>query len=141
MEVNIQNLTQSEVDEKFVRDVFRKATEAVGVRNKEVAVVLVGENKMRGLNKQYRGKNRVTDVLSFETKGDNEELGDIVVCIPRAKKQARQAGHGFEKELAILLIHGLLHLSGYDHEKQDGAKLMEDLENRILAMIKSDAEA
>lgn len=141
MMVNVQNFTQSGVDEKFVRDVFRKAAEVVGVRNKEVAVVLVGENRIRNLNKRYRGKNRVTDVLSFETKGDNEELGDIVVCIPRAKKQARQAGHSFKKELAILLIHGLLHLLGYDHEKQDGAKLMEGLENRILAMIKSDAEA
>lgn len=124
-----------------MKEVIEKTAGEMRLKDLEVAVVLVGENRIRNLNKRYRGKNRVTDVLSFETKGDNEELGDIVVCIPRAKKQARQAGHSFKKELAILLIHGLLHLLGYDHEKQDGAKLMEGLENRILAMIKSDAEA
>ncbi len=99
----------------------------------------------------YRGKNRVTDVLSFENKSvipylakafprlkknkdiefidppDNiKRLGEIILCFPQAKKQAKRLNHSLEKELTILLIHGTLHLLGYDHEK------MKDVENIIL---------
>ena len=132
MEVNIQNLTQSEVDKKFIKNVLEKAGKVTGIENKEVAVVLVGENKIRNLNKRYRGKNRVTDVLSFAADDDKEELGDMVICIPRAKKQAREKHYPFEKELAMLLVHGFLHLLGYDHEKKKEAEVMEGLEGKIL---------
>ena len=135
MEVNIQNLTQSEVDKKFIQNVLEKSGEVTGIENKEVAVVLVGANKIQNLNKRYRRKNRVTYVLSFGADGDNEELGDIVICVPRAKKQAREKGDSFEKELATLLIHGFLHLAGYDHEKKKEADNMQRLEKRICNCI------
>ncbi len=134
--INVQNLTQSDVDEKFVRGVVGKAAEVAGVKDKEVAVVLVGENKMRNLNKQYRGKNKATDVLSFVADGDNEELGDVVICVPRVKKQARKRGHSFERELAFLLVHGLLHLAGYGHEKDNKAEEMEAQEKNILGKLR-----
>lgn len=140
MEVNIQNLTQSDIDEKFVKNVLEKVAEVIGVKDKEVAVVLVGENKIRNLNKQYRGENRVTDVLSFRAEGDKEELGDIVVCVPRAKKQARKRKQSFEKELSMLLVHGFLHLVGYDHEKERETELMEGLEGKVLNKLRNSYE-
>ncbi len=133
--INIKNLTQSKVDDDSVKNVLVKAAEVMGVKSKEVAVVLVGENRIRNLNKKYRGKNRVTDVLSFGADGGKEELGDIVICVPRVKKQAKQKGHSFKKELTILLVHGLLHLMGYDHEKDKDVEEMEGLEKKIFRAL------
>ncbi len=78
---------------------------------------------MRSLNRRYRGIDRTTDVLSFSFRegafGDlrPDALGDIVVSVPQAERQAREAGHSLVREIEILLIHGLLHLLGYDHER------------------------
>jgi rRNA maturation RNase YbeY len=78
---------------------------------------------MRTLNRQYRGKDRTTDVLSFALREgpfadlQPEFLGDIVISVPVAAKQAREAGHSLAREIELLLVHGLLHLLGYDHER------------------------
>lgn len=84
---------------------------------------------MRRLNRVYRGKDRTTDVLAFPIRKVSPRvtrqaspvtprlLGDIVISMPQAERQAAQAGHGLDREIAILVIHGLLHLLGYDHER------------------------
>jgi rRNA maturation RNase YbeY len=78
---------------------------------------------MRALNNRYRGKDRVTDVLSFSFREgahssvQTSHLGDIVIAVPEAVRQAHRAGHSVEREIELLLVHGLLHLAGYDHEK------------------------
>jgi len=93
-----------------------------------VSVALVGDAKVRELNRRYRGKDRATDVLSFSSTLP-DFLGDIVIATGVARRQARAAGHDDRTELRILALHGLLHLLGYDHEHDDGA--MARLERRL----------
>jgi probable rRNA maturation factor len=97
-----------------------------------MTVALVSDARMRGLNRQYRGKDYATDVLSFPVVADplegsrahrppgNCQLGDIVIGRGIARRQARAAGHAGTEELRILALHGLLHLLGYDHERDNG---------------------
>ena len=96
---------------------------ALGLPDVELSVLFTGDRAMRTLNKRYRGKDRVTDVLSFSFREGAQpsvqtpHLGDIVIAVPEAVRQARRAGHPVEREIELLLVHGLLHLAGYDHEK------------------------
>jgi len=103
----------------------------------EVVIALVSNTKMRMLNKRFRGQSRVTDVLSFSVDssgqpyiGSLRQLGDVVIAKDVAMRQARSAGHAFHVELRRLALHGLLHLLGYDHEKDNGRMLR--LERRLL---------
>ena len=102
----------------------------------EVAIALVCDRKMRDLNRRYRGIDRATDVLSFPATsevapaaGIEPHLGDIVIATGVARRQARVAGHPLGSELRCLALHGLLHLLGYDHERDTGQ--MERLERRL----------
>jgi len=161
--LEIRNFTQNEIDEKFLKKIVKVALNEINVKDEvEISLAIVGDGRIRKLNKMYRGKNRVTDVLSFENRSvipylakafprlkknkniefvdppDNvKRLGEIILCYPQAKKQARRLNHSLEKELTILLIHGMLHLLGYDHEDNtEKAKDMENMENIILEKIK-----
>lgn len=99
--------------------------EALGVR-------FVGDRAMRLANRQFRGKNVTTDVLSFpgeDAGGEENYLGDILISVPTARRQAAAAGHGVDRELKTLLLHGILHCLGYDHETDEGE--METLERRL----------
>ncbi len=86
----------------------------------EVSIVLCDDAFIQSLNLQYRGKNRLTDVLSF-AQDDPDLLGDIVISLPTAARQAQSAGWTLEDEVALLGIHGLLHLLGHDDETAEGA--------------------
>jgi probable rRNA maturation factor len=90
-----------------------------GVELQAVSVLLCGDARMRRLNRIHRGKDAPTDVLSFPSVVAGF-LGDVVVDVPLAARQARVLGHGTARELQVLLAHGLLHLRGYDHETDDG---------------------
>jgi len=83
---------------------------------------------VRELNRRYRGKDAATDVLSFQAD-EPGELGDVVIALGVARRQAREAGHSLQTELRVLALHGLLHLLGYDHERDDGQ--MRRLEQRL----------
>lgn len=92
-----------------------------------VSLVLVGDVAMRRLNREWRGKDYATDVLSFPAEDDGprvrgqiRHLGDIVIATGVAARQAREAGHAYGTELKVLALHGLLHLLGYDHETDTG---------------------
>jgi len=112
-------------------------------KNWEISLALVGKAAIKKLNSHYRGKNRVTDVLSFSESDSLDKksaqfcrgfLGEIIICYPQAKKQAKQHQQTLEKELQVLLNHGFLHLLGYDHEQSEKkAKEMQELERRLLA--------
>ncbi|MDA8079084.1 MAG: rRNA maturation RNase YbeY [Nitrospiraceae bacterium] len=99
---------------------MRRALTLLGLPGSEVSVLFVNAARMRELNFCYRGQDKVTDVLSFPMEGGPpipaNVLGDVVVCIPRAVEQSREYGVTLSAELRRLLIHGLLHLLGYDHE-------------------------
>ena len=94
----------------------------------EVTVAVVPDARVRALNHRYLGKDTATDVLSFPA-AEPGELGDVVIAAGVAGRQARQAGHSIAVELRVLALHGLLHLLGYDHERDDG--LMARLERRL----------
>ena len=168
--LEIHNFTQNEIDENFFKKIAVKTLEFAAKKKcfsgllkeeVEISLAIVGEGRIRKLNKMYRGKNRATDVLSFDNKsvlpylakafprlkkGDDmffanspdgvKRLGEIIICYPYAKKQAKRAEHSLEKELTILLIHGILHLLGYKHEKDiEKAEEMEKIEGEILKVI------
>ena len=93
-----------------------------------MTVAIVSDARVRALNRQYRKKDTATDVLSFPSD-DRGYLGDVVVASGVAARQAREAGHSLATELRVLALHGLLHLLGYDHERDDGR--MARLERRL----------
>jgi probable rRNA maturation factor len=98
---------------------------SIGLRNAELSILFVGDRAMRTLNRRYRGMDRTTDVLSFSLREgafshvQPEVLGDIVIAVPTAARQAVEAGHTLGREIEVLLVHGLLHLLGYDHERSE----------------------
>ena len=109
----------------------------------EVSVLLIGDGGMRTLNRRYRGKDRTTDVLSFplrEGKFSRVQphlLGDIVISVPAAARQAKAAGETLLNEIDRLLVHGFLHLLGYDHERGEvEARRMEARERRLRGTLK-----
>jgi probable rRNA maturation factor len=99
---------------------LREARAAVRVRG-QVTVLLTSDSAIRKLNKQFRGKNKATDVLSFPA-GDfaGDSAGDLAISVDTARKQAREQGHALGVEIKVLMLHGLLHLAGYDHETDSG---------------------
>lgn len=108
----------------------------------EVTVLLTDDDQLQALNKEYRGINQPTDVLSFaagETlpgmKEDDFYLGDIVISLPMAKRQAKQGGHSLKSELQLLTVHGTLHLLGYDHEDLEEKDRMWWVQASILAQL------
>jgi len=136
--------SQKAPSENFFKKVLGTGVEELKIKDKniEVSLNLVGETKIRELNKKYRGKNKRTDVLSFPLdevrlqKYDILPLGDIFICLPFAVKEAKKQDIGLKKELAWLTVHGFLHLLGYNHEKSaDDKKKMFVLENKILGKI------
>jgi len=160
--LEIHNFTQNEIDEKLFQRVAETVLKVIGIKDKtEISLAVVGDGRMRKLNKMYRARNRVTDVLAFANKSvipylakafprlkkgeriefieppDNiKRLGEVILCYPRAKKQARRLGHSLEKELTILLIHGILHLLGHEDEKgEKEANEMKEMENKILEKV------
>jgi probable rRNA maturation factor len=111
-----------------LRRVLQGAAEALHVGG-EVALVLTGDRAIRALNARYRGKDRPTDVLSFPGGAAGGELGDIVISVATAEKNARALGRTLAQELDVLALHGFLHVLGYDHETDDGT--MDRLERRL----------
>jgi len=93
-----------------------------------MTVAIVSDARVRALNRQYRRKDTATDVLSFPSD-ERGYLGDVVIAAGVAKRQAREAGHPLTTELRVLALHGLLHLLGYDHERDDDR--MARLERRL----------
>ena len=106
--------------------------------NAEVSVLLTDSQEVRALNKEFRGKDKTTDVLSFPMDEINPEngyviLGDIVINAEMARQQADEYGHSQEREIAFLSIHSMLHLLGYEHENdKEGEKIMREKQKKIL---------
>lgn len=109
--IEINNLTTSAVDKEFLKKIAKNVLKD---EKKEVdlSIAFIGQARMRKLNKKYRRKNRVTDVLSF-----SDGLNEIVICLQEVKKNAKRYNSIIKKELARVLIHAILHLLGYDHKK------------------------
>ena len=110
-----------------------KALAAIGNNESSATIAFVSDKKIRELNRQFRGVDKATDVLSFP---DDTELGDIAISVDTAAVQAKENGLKFESEIAQLILHGLLHLSGYDHETDNGE--MNRLELRLRRKLEID---
>ena len=110
-----------------------------GHAGREVSVTITNDRRLHDLNLRYRGKNRPTDVLSFPYDEPDGPIGDVVISVDRARAQAVEKGHGLQRELEILVLHGSLHVCGFDHETDDGEmdRLERRLRRRLLARNES----
>jgi len=111
--------TLKDVTELALTRFANRARRTAGL-NGSVDVLLTDDREMRQLNRQYRGKDKSTDVLSFPAAERNGNAGDIAISIDIARDNAERLGHPLATELKILMLHGILHLSGYDHETDSG---------------------
>ncbi len=153
MELNFENDFDKKYDclEAKYENILKAAFSSLKIEtNYEVDVNLIGDEQIHQINKEYRNVDRVTDVISFAFNDDKSELGQIVdkniphmlgeifICIPQALRQANQIGNSVERELSFLFVHGLLHLLGYDHMKEEDAKVMFALQEEILNKAKEE---
>lgn len=135
MVINLYNEYSKEINfdyEKIISDI-EKGFES----SKEVSLILVDLDEITRINKEYRGKDYATDVISFEEEDseDEEYLGDIFISIDKAIEQANEYGHSIEREFAFLLVHGVLHLHGYDHIEYEEEQEMFRLQKEILERL------
>lgn len=138
--IEIFNETNEPIEElEIIENLLNYAIEHEKLDNLEFSVIVVDNEKIHELNKEFRGIDRPTDVITFALE-DNEDfpmmdtrvLGDIYISLDKAKGQAVEYGHSFLRELAFLSIHGFLHLLGYDHMKEDEEKIMFGKQEEIL---------
>ncbi len=127
-----------------LRSVLLTILKELAIPDSDLDVTFVDDPTIRRYNRKFRGKDRATDVLSFplwepsEAKRNGIFLGDILISTPTAKRQARERGEEWLGEVVFLLIHGTLHLLGYDHEKTlKEAKIMRGLEKKLMKKLKS----
>ncbi|MDQ0858337.1 putative rRNA maturation factor [Bacillus sp. V2I10] len=143
MEDETELLTEEQLE--MVETLLQHAAEAERVaQDAELSVTFVDNEKIKEINRDYRSKDQVTDVISFamEEQGEGEVsivgvdmppvLGDIIISVPRASEQAEEYGHSFTRELGFLAVHGLLHLLGYDHMTEEDEKKMFGKQKEIL---------
>lgn len=136
----IFNETNEEVDLKEEKNIIDFALKHENLTNVTFNVIFVDSDKIKELNKTYRNIDRETDVISFALEDGaaniNFEfgrlLGDIYICVPKMKAQAKEYGHSIAREMGFLTIHGLLHLLGYDHMTKEEEKIMFAKQEEIL---------
>lgn len=140
--VPVSRRVKAPIGDAAIRKTVMAALRGAGRKGDfEVGVVFVSDVEMTRLNAKYRGKRKTTDVLSFGNDeawpgtGERELLGDVIVSVAQAGRQAKAAGKPLRGELAMLLVHGTLHLLGYDHETVKDEKVMFPLQNRILKTL------
>ena len=126
------------IDAERWRSFSEKALHAIRKESGHATIAFVSDRQIRELNRRFRGIDKATDVLSFpaddETSGDTANLGDIAISLERAEIQASENKLTLDEEIAQLILHGLLHLSGYDHETDKGE--MNRLELRLRRQLK-----
>ena len=140
MEIGLFNETEENLENEFkiVREVLEKGLEILSVSRCEFNVIIVNNDYIHELNKNYRGIDRETDVITFALEDDKtfnpEErvLGDIYISIDKVYSQALLYGHSKIREFSFLAVHGLLHLLGYDHMEKEEEEIMFSLQERIL---------
>jgi probable rRNA maturation factor len=139
MEITIKSnhpdyLPNSPLIERLIIEVFSQ----LNIKADEVSLLFTTDSEITSYNKRFRRREEVTDVLSFPLSGETIEgkrnLGDIIISVDAAFRQAREAGHGFSDEITLLIIHGLLHLLGYDHQQDSGE--MRRLEGELFQRLR-----
>lgn len=134
MKIYINDLTGKVKELKLIKNQSKSILSYLKLPSStEVSISFIDDGYMRELNLKYRDNNRTTDVLSFPQEG--ELLGDILISVDKATAQSEELGHTFEQEVRRLVVHGILHLLGYDHKKLQEARLMEEKEKEILEFL------
>lgn len=141
MKINFVNETKRDVKEykKLIKDVFKFDN-----TKRFFNLIFVDKETIQNINRDYRGIDRVTDVITFALNddptlaiyGDGEELGDVFICLDKAFEQASEYGHSNEREVGFLAVHGYLHLNGYDHMNEKDEKEMFAKQDEILNQAK-----
>ncbi len=134
LKINIYNYyNEDKTYNRVVNYILKRAYKNLKIKEKMIAnIILVDNEKIKELNSQYRKIDNETDVLSFENDQGLAEIGDIFISIDKAKEQAKDYEHSFERELAFLSVHGFLHCLGYDHLNKNDEEVMFDLQKQIL---------
>jgi len=135
MKINFFNESNINIREyeKIIKNVFKP----IGGK-KTFNIIFVNKDEIQRINREFRKIDKVTDVISFALIDDNEivqtnELGDVFICVERAKEQAKEYNHSEAREFAFLAVHGYLHLCGFDHQSPEEEKIMFDKQEQILA--------
>lgn len=142
---------QGRIDKRWLRRLVKESIAAHGVDTEvELSLLITDDATVRELNKKYREKDKTTDVLSFALEADKRgdavagfvmppgemvHLGEVIVSYPKAAEQAAEREHPVEDELALLVVHGVLHLLGHDHDKPAREREMRSLEQRVLSAV------
>jgi probable rRNA maturation factor len=121
----INNQRKIKIDLNLFDELLKKLSAIKETNDRSAIIALVSDRKMRALNKEFRNKDKTTDVLSFPFEADEFDpekdfLGDIVISLEQAQRQASENDLSLESEVKQLILHGILHLCGYDHETDDG---------------------
>ena len=149
MEIEVRNKCKSHIItthrlKKITNNVLKLVLEEKGRIGAEVSIVFVDDGEMRNLNRNFRGINKSTDVLAFPMNDGKfaninpQLLGDVVISVPTARKQGEANSHSMERELSILLIHGVLHLLGYDHQSAREEATMRELESEYIMLVEEE---
>lgn len=147
MKIAIENRqSMQKIGKVLLRKVARTILSASACPDAQLSILIVDDSGIREINRDYLGKDRPTNVISFAMRegegGDVQPdlLGDVVISAETAARDAREAGISFESELYFLLLHGILHLLGYDHERGTAAEArrMEEREREVFALIREE---
>ena len=137
--IEVFNETTEKIDIEEIKKLTDYLVRYMNVENAQFNVIFINNEKIREINKSYRGIDRETDVISFALEDEktirleNERiLGDIYISVEKAKMQAEEYGHSFKREICFLTTHGFLHLLGYDHMKKEDEEVMFKLQEEIL---------
>lgn len=134
----INDLYHVDFKYRYLNKVIKKTLKHEGVKKAFFSIIFVDSEEIRKINREYRGIDKVTDVISFALEdahdlvGNIRVLGDIYICIPRMIEQSEAYGHSVKRELSFLTVHGLLHLLGYDHMKKSDEEVMFARQEKIL---------
>ena len=132
--IEINNTTKSKIDETLIQEVARIVLGEENKAGADLSIAFVGEKRMQYLNKRYRKKDKITNVLSFEEPEFG--LGEIVICLAEVRREAKKYGITWEERLAWVLMHGILHLLSYDHEvSQKETEKMNQKEQFYLSLL------
>jgi probable rRNA maturation factor len=135
VQVELSGRLPSGVSRKLVEGLVEATYGLAGPGTSAVVdIAMVGDPEIRKLNRRYRGKDAVTDVLSFGYGPGRKDMsiGDVIICLPQVKRQAKRTGKRVSEEFALMVVHGMLHLLGYDHETLADERKMFGLQHEIL---------
>ena len=139
--IEVYNETNSDAYIKDIKNILKLGLKHMNIKDSYISVVIVDKDKIHEINKTYRNVDKVTDVISFAFEDNGgitpdglRILGEIYLCMDKAKEQAIEYGHRNKREICYLVTHGLLHLLGYNHEKEEDKKKMRTKEEEILEL-------